>query len=130
MLEFLRDAYISRHGQFEVRSDLERYSSSDDDSLPDNSMEDDDKLDMCKEILYNEIGNANQKRRAMVRLGRQSHPDCRQGTKQKTFTQSALEPERKPITTYTVCTVHLWPNWSMTGQSKTSIYKELKRKSN
>ena len=39
-------------------------------------MEDDDELDMCKGILYNEIGNANQKRRAMVTLDRQSHPGC------------------------------------------------------
>ena len=61
MLEVLRDACISRHGQFEMRSDVERHSCSDNDSPPDNSMEDDDELDMCKGILYNEIGNANQK---------------------------------------------------------------------
>ena len=53
MLEFLRDACICRHGQLEVRSDLERDLE--------NESKVDAELDMCKEILCNEIGNANQK---------------------------------------------------------------------
>ena len=61
MLEFLRDACICRHGQLEVRSDLERDSDSDNDAVLENESKVDAELDMCKEILCNEIGNANQK---------------------------------------------------------------------
>ena len=74
VLEFLRDACISRHGQFELRSDdddpvldedhlenAERCSDSDDDPVLENESKVDAELDMCKEILHNEIGNANQK---------------------------------------------------------------------
>ena len=73
MLEFLRDACISRHGQFEVKSDLEKHSSSRDDSLPEISMKDDvDELDDVELDMFGKVS-----------------------MNQKTFTQSALEPKRK-----------------------------------